>query len=1079
MLKRIFVFVLFFVCFFGFAFGDIDSGLVGWWKLDGDSLDSVRNEEAIVSGDPVYAAGVLGEGLDFDGVDDYLAAAYQPVNKAPFSISCWVKVQGGQGGERTIVSSMEIRDGFPEPGRYGYALGINSSNQWVFEIAAQELFGRPEWVEVNSYVYAELDTWAHIAVVVSSQYVRLYVNGVMEGSDRFVEFMPYSSEPLIIGAGSDGDSTVINFFDGQLDDIRIYGRALPDEEVRGLVNYRPVESPSPAEGATGMNLDTDLGWAEPGGIGEFYDYNYLVYFDTVNPPTVVVGNHGYWDKSHVLGTLEYETTYYWKVDKITGVGTVSGPVWSFTTYGNAESPQPGDGAIDIAVETDLSWTGYEGAESHTVYFGTENPPVNLVAETVDTTAELSGLDPATMYYWRVDENFATGTVSGGVWSFTTSDCKATTPRPGHGTGQVNVDTQLEWTGYENAVSHTVYFGTEDPPVNVLIAETSDTTVPAPSLEFYSVYYWRVDENISSGTITGDVWRFSTALFAGSGTEADPFQIGTFEDLQVLSQSSSYWGGGLHFVLVDDIDCPPGAIINAIGNTSKGFGGVFDGDGHCIDGFTRNGWFRTGLFGITRESAVISNLSVRDATLNITEDGGDSGIVVGWNDGQISNCHVSVTVTATHYAGRVGGLVGVNAGSIINCSSTGAIICVEGEAREVGGLVGLNYSVISNCYSNVAVTCGDGAGVCGGLVGLNEGPISSCYSTGAVTCGDDVSNIGGLVGYHHRGSVSNCYSTGAVTCGENVLWVAGLVGGGSSSSGISNCYSAGKVMVTSSADRPGVIVVNGLAGGSRVYDSFWDIESSGLSESWGGTGKTTAEMMILRTYAEAGWDFAGETANGTEDIWKRPVKSYPMLSWQDYSVDLEDLGWMGKYWLEEKCDDDPFCFRADIAFDGEINFDDVMLLADSWLGDSPNYTFYRMFEDFETGVITAFFWEMFGDADWQTDSESVEGGSFAARSDPITDNQSTSIKTEHFVPDCTVSFHLKVSTELGYDFLQFLVDGVVIGQWSGQEDWVQTEFSIAEGQHVFEWRYSKDYDKSAGEDCVWLDNVVISRVEEEG
>ena len=49
-------------------------------------------------------------------------------------------------------------------------------------------------------------------------------------------------------------------------------------------------------------------------------------------------------------------------------------------------------------------------------------------------------------------------------------------------------------------------------------------------------------------------------------------------------------------------------------------------------------------------------------------------------------------------------------------------------------------------------------------------------------------------------------------------------------------------------------------------SFWDTQTSGQAASAGGTGKTTAEMQMASTFLEAGWDFVGETANGTEDIW---------------------------------------------------------------------------------------------------------------------------------------------------------------------------------------------------------------------
>jgi hypothetical protein len=66
----------------------------------------------------------------------------------------------------------------------------------------------------------------------------------------------------------------------------------------------------------------------------------------------------------------------------------------------------------------------------------------------------------------------------------------------------------------------------------------------------------------------------------------------------------------------------------------------------------------------------------------------------------------------------------------------------------------------------------------------------------------------------------------------------------------------------------------------VHDSFWDIEISGQTISAGGTGKTTAELQMVGTFLNAGWDFVNETENGTEDIWMEPDDvDYPVLWWQ--------------------------------------------------------------------------------------------------------------------------------------------------------------------------------------------------------
>jgi hypothetical protein len=121
-------------------------------------------------------------------------------------------------------------------------------------------------------------------------------------------------------------------------------------------------------------------------------------------------------------------------------------------------------------------------------------------------------------------------------------------------------------------------------------------------------------------------------------------------------------------------------------------------------------------------------------------------------------------------------------------------------------------------------------------------------------------------------------------------VAGLVGSNGNSSShttmVSNCYSSGSVVGAN--DVGGLIGINEYG---TVMSSFWDIETSGLNNMCGGqgpdgsgcdnaNGMTTGQMQTESTFTDAGWDFVGETANGTDDIWKMcEGQDYPRLSWQ--------------------------------------------------------------------------------------------------------------------------------------------------------------------------------------------------------
>jgi len=85
--------------------------------------------------------------------------------------------------------------------------------------------------------------------------------------------------------------------------------------------------------------------------------------------------------------------------------------------GRASNPHPWNGATNVDINYDLSWTAGVDATSHDVYFGTTDPPPFIWNQTAKT------FDPGTMalsttYYWRVDEVGAYGTTTGTVWRFT-------------------------------------------------------------------------------------------------------------------------------------------------------------------------------------------------------------------------------------------------------------------------------------------------------------------------------------------------------------------------------------------------------------------------------------------------------------------------------------------------------------------------------------------------------------------------------------------------------------------------------------------------------------------------------------
>jgi hypothetical protein len=308
----------------------------------------------------------------------------------------------------------------------------------------------------------------------------------------------------------------------------------------------------------------------------------------------------------------------------------------------------------------------------------------------------------------------------------------------------------------------------------------------------------------------------TSYGGGTGTAEDPYLIYTPKQLNTIGLAVCAWDK--HFKLMADIDLS--GFDGKDGRPAfNAIGQYYWPEGDWEPVYYVPGPPFTGVF--DGNGHTISHLTIEGETCVAM-------FVYLASGAEIKNLGV-VDVNATGTGAVAGGLVAYNErGSVSHCYGTGV---VRG-AYYVGGLVGCNAGTVTNSYA-VAKVVGDAS--IGGLVGANgywrwsmAGP------------------------FWVPGATSNCYSTGAVIDGKKA---GGLVG--------RDVYFS----LPESAS-------------ATVTSSFWDSETSGQTTSAGGTGKTTAEMQTAKTFLDAGWDFVGETANGTEDIWGiLEGKDYPKLWWE--------------------------------------------------------------------------------------------------------------------------------------------------------------------------------------------------------
>jgi len=278
-----------------------------------------------------------------------------------------------------------------------------------------------------------------------------------------------------------------------------------------------ASSPSPGNGATDVSVDADISWSAGSGAT-----SHDVYFGTSSPGSFQ-GNQT--ATTFDPGTMNNDTTYYWRINEINAQGTTTGTVWSFTTEagaptppGQASNPSPANGATDVSVNADLSWTAGSGSTSRDVYFGTSSPGTYRGNQTA-TTYDTGTMANDTTYYWRIDEINAGGTTTGVVWNFTTSAApvagQASNPNPSNGATNVSIMTDLSWTPGTGSTSSDVYFGTTSPG-DFQVNQVGVIFDPG-ALDNNTTYYWRIDEVSGSGTTTGNVWNFTTEVTTPPGS----------------------------------------------------------------------------------------------------------------------------------------------------------------------------------------------------------------------------------------------------------------------------------------------------------------------------------------------------------------------------------------------------------------------------------------------------------------------------------------------------------------------------------------------------------------------------------
>ena len=346
---------------------------------------------------------------------------------------------------------------------------------------------------------------------------------------------------------------------------------------------------------------------------------------------------------------------------------------------------------------------------------------------------------------------------------------------------------------------------------------------------------------------------ASAFDGGSGTEEDPYQIATAEQLAYLAVKANE--GTLHtlgdyYILTNNIDLSAHQWVpigRGTSQESKYFDGYFNGNGKTITGLyvdeSTDGYL-AGLFGLL--TGQVTDLTIEDAYVKTAGENSSAGILAGRisNSGtKVTNCHVSGTVESEVCAG---GLVGY--ASYTEFDDCSAKAEVSATRHNIGGFIGEGFAAsFTDCAAEGSVT---GSWCCGGFAGIiwyNDAKAEHCIADVNVTATDW--NTGGFVGYTGQNtSISDCVALGNVSnpITSTTTKLGGFVGSMDNSISIQNCHAAGTVQGGNEEHPAGGFI--GYANGTFMGCSFDKEKNPALNAAGEGsldsgvTGEETAEVL---------------------------------------------------------------------------------------------------------------------------------------------------------------------------------------------------------------------------------------------
>jgi len=306
-----------------------DPNLVAWWMLDdasgiGAFDSSGYGNHGTLFGALTWTSGKLNGALSFGGEADSFVDCGNPdvLNiTEEITLTAWVNTDdAGNSEDNPYITK----------GNDSYALRHNTGNNIGFFIYDGQLL----YSATSSVPSSFNGVWHHLAGTYNGSELNMYVDGESMATTEYIGSIAVSA--FNVSIGSDTQQTWM-WYDGSIDDVRIYNRALAADEIAQIIagNTALASEPNPEYASiTQMPDAVSLSWSAGDNAAEHDIYlgtdKKTVANADASTAGIYRGNQSATSYTPPEG-FEWGQTYFWRIDEINNNGTIStGSVWTFT-----------------------------------------------------------------------------------------------------------------------------------------------------------------------------------------------------------------------------------------------------------------------------------------------------------------------------------------------------------------------------------------------------------------------------------------------------------------------------------------------------------------------------------------------------------------------------------------------------------------------------------------------------------------------------------------------------------------------------------------------------------------------------